>query len=329
MKGFRSLFNLVEKCDDLEIERVIDLSLEEIFDESISSSKLQHEELHNVYFMRGYYAFKKNEYDKSETFFERIYNCSHESYQYEKDIAVVSHLLGIIWTHKQLYLKAKDALERSIESLLKIGDQLYLAKVHNSYGNLLSLAPRCYNEAEKHYELALNICESEPGSHNLEIALTLNGLAELYLKEGKYDKALILCMRVLNIYENILLPENTSIVTTLNNLATVYCKMGGYGIALKICNRALGICENLFMHENSNVATTLNNLAMVYYKMGEYSRAFPLCKRTLDIRVNALGAEHLDVATSLNNLALLYDQMREREASTFCISELNIYENMY
>jgi CHAT domain-containing protein/Tfp pilus assembly protein PilF len=143
----------------------------------------------------------------------------------------------------------------------------------------------------------------------LEEAKALNQkVVELY-QAGRYQEALPLAQRVLEIREKALGPEHPGTAASLNNLAELYLDMGAYDKALPLYQRSLKICEKALGPEHPSTATSLNNLAGLYQVMGAYDKALPLYQRALKIFEKALGPEHPSTATSLNNLAMLYKDM--------------------
>src|SRR5271166_4859771 len=145
-------------------------------------------------------------------------------------------------------------------------------------------------------------------------------------KQGKYQEAIPLAEKAVEITRRLRGPEDTKTATSLNSLALLYWKMGEYAKAEPLYQEALRINQKVLGPEHPNTATSLNNLAMLYDEMGEYAKAGPFLQEGLRIRQKVLGTEHPSTATSLNNLAFLYDEMGEyvkaeplyREALRIC-----------
>ncbi|MBU1558141.1 tetratricopeptide repeat protein, partial [Patescibacteria group bacterium] len=130
-------------------------------------------------------------------------------------------------------------------------------------------------------------------------------VVELY-QEGKYDEAIHLAKKALELLEKALGPDHPDVAISLNNLAALYRSKADYTRAEPLYVRALAIREKALGPDHPDVATSLNNLAFLYKSKGDYTRAEPLYVRALAIWEKALGPDHPDVATSLNNLASLY-----------------------
>ncbi|HTN85194.1 MAG TPA: CHAT domain-containing tetratricopeptide repeat protein [Sorangium sp.] len=141
----------------------------------------------------------------------------------------------------------------------------------------------------------------------LEEAEQLNGRAVELEQAGRYDEAIPLARRALELRERALGSEHPHVAISLNNLAWLLQTKGDYAAAEPLFRRALAISERALGPEHPSVAIALNNLALLLKAKGDYATAEPLHRRALAIREKALGPEHPHVATSLNNLAgLLY-----------------------
>src|SRR6266542_2381441 len=123
---------------------------------------------------------------------------------------------------------------------------------------------------------------------------------------GKYDEALRLGERALEIREKRLGPDHLEVARSLNNLAHIYYIRGDYAKAEPLYRRALAILEKALGPDHPSVALSLNSLSTLYWMKGDDTRAEPLQQRALAIREKVLGPDHLDVAKSLNNLANIY-----------------------
>jgi len=143
----------------------------------------------------------------------------------------------------------------------------------------------------------------------LEEARVLNQQVVKLYQAGRYQDALPLAQRALEIREKALGPEHPDTAGSLNNLALLYQDMGAYDKALPLYQRALAIREKVLGPEDPLTAISLNNLAELYQDMGAYEKALPLYQRALAIKEKALGLEHPGTANSLDNLALLYKAM--------------------
>jgi tetratricopeptide (TPR) repeat protein len=120
---------------------------------------------------------------------------------------------------------------------------------------------------------------------------TLNQeVMELY-RAGKYDRAIVVAKKALEVAEKRVGPNHPDVATSLHSLASLYYNQGQYAQAETLYRRALTIRENALGPDHPDVATNLNNLAVLYKNQGQYAQAEPLLMRALAIQEKALGPE--------------------------------------
>ena len=67
----------------------------------------------------------------------------------------------------------------------------------------------------------------------------MNGLALLYLSQGRYGEAEPLLTEVLQLHREVLGPRHPSTMTSMDNLAALYVSQGRYGEAEPLLTEAL------------------------------------------------------------------------------------------
>src|SRR5271166_2525219 len=154
--------------------------------------------------------------------------------------------------------------------------------------------------------LACPASQSDDDEFNL-----LNQQVQTLFKQGKYQEAIPLAEKAVELAKRVYGPEQPNTAKSLNNLAELYWRMGEYAKAEPLYQEALRICQKVFGSEHPNTAAILNNLALLYKDMGEYVKAEPLYQEALRIYRKVLGPEDPHTATGLNNLAGLYEEMGE------------------
>ena len=136
-----------------------------------------------------------------------------------------------------------------------------------------------------------------------DLAYSLDRLARIYEKQGRYREALPLYRQALKIREQQLGSDHPDVATSLNNLAALYQAQGRYGEAEPLYQRSLQIREQQLGTDHPDVATSLNNLASLYDDQGRYGEAEPLYIRALEIGVKTLPAEHPKIALRQDNFS--------------------------
>src|SRR6266540_4067045 len=141
----------------------------------------------------------------------------------------------------------------------------------------------------------------------LQESRNLSKEARRLQRAGKYDEALRLGERALEIREKRLGPDHLEVARSLNNLAHIYYIRGDYAKAEPLYQRALVIREKALGPDHLEVADSLNSLSTLYWMKGDYAKSELPQQRALAIREKMLGPDHPDLATSLNNVAGIYN----------------------
>ena len=112
---------------------------------------------------------------------------------------------------------------------------------------------------------------------------TLNDEVNSLYQQGRYDRAVVVAKKALQVAEQTVGPDHPSVATSSNKLARLYVNQGQYAEAEPLYKRALAIREKALGADHPDVATSLNNLALLYHYQGQYAQAEQLYKRSLAI----------------------------------------------
>ena len=202
------------------------------------------------------------------------------------------------------------------------------AKLLNEVGHFLDESGQ-YADATSFLEQALTMREQVLGKEHLDVAQSLNNLAEHYRYQARYADAEPLYQRALAIRQQELGFEHPDVATSLNNLARPYHHLVQYAEAKSLYEQALAIRKRVLGSKHPDVADTLNDLALLYYDQGEYIQAKQLYEQALSIREQVLGLKHPDTANSLSGLASNYHEQGEHtQAKPLYEQALAIYEQV-
>jgi len=113
---------------------------------------------------------------------------------------------------------------------------------------------------------------------------TLNDEVMSLHKQGRYDRAIVVAKKALQVAEEAVGPDHPSVATSLNNLAFLYDAQGQYAQAEPLFKRSLAIREKALGPDHPSVATTLENMALLYRKTGREKAAEEREKRAAVIR---------------------------------------------
>lgn len=188
----------------------------------------------------------------------------------------------------------KNALELAEETKDKADIEVKIGKSLAGKGDFI--------EAERICEGILNLDESNFGK---EISGALTVIGGIHRIRGRYEKALALLRKSLEIYEK--MDDQEGVAFALNNLGLAELGRGEYEMALDHIGRGLEILEE--MGNPHTISTCLGNLAQATAMSGDYPEALGLLERSLRIR-EKIG-DLSGVSNCLNNMAVMFEDLGE------------------
>jgi TonB family protein len=124
--------------------------------------------------------------------------------------------------------------------------------------------------------------DSGTQAETAEAARLNDEVLRLY-REEKYDEALPVAKRVLELREKALGADDQMVAYALSNLANIYSRKGKFGEAEPLLQRALAVKERLHGAEGAAVVPELLNLTNLHFLRGEFEQAHALLGRALSI----------------------------------------------
>jgi tetratricopeptide (TPR) repeat protein len=121
--------------------------------------------------------------------------------------------------------------------------------------------------AENAWKQAIEMAQRFP-VNDPRLPTSLEGLAEVYWKQGRFDLAEPLCRRCFNIYESVLGPEHADVGVITNNLAMLYHAMGKLQLAESMYRRSLPIRVLTLGAEHPAVFNLMMNYSNVLIALG-------------------------------------------------------------
>jgi len=135
-------------------------------------------------------------------------------------------------------------------------------------------------------------------------------VAKLF-KEDKFDEALPLAKRALEIRERLLPRTDARIAMSLGYVGDLYMAKRDYDNAKKMFERLLALQEEQGGPNDVKLASTLDRLAVLYNRDGKPAKAEELYQRALALREKALGTEDVQVAETYYALGQFYRIRKE------------------
>eukprot|EP01126_Amoeba_proteus_P040981 TRINITY_DN4397_c0_g1_i13.p1 TRINITY_DN4397_c0_g1~~TRINITY_DN4397_c0_g1_i13.p1 ORF type:complete len:172 (-),score=45.25 TRINITY_DN4397_c0_g1_i13:223-738(-) len=140
---------------------------------------------------------------------------------------------------------------------------------------LLKIKGEDLDQAQQMHEVALAIQEKVLGHNHEAVAVTLNLLAEVARKQGKfeYDGAERLYVRALDINMKFFGEEHPEVAENLNGLAQVYKGQLNYPKAEQYFLKSITISEKTLGLTHPHVVNRYHNLADLYERWGRVDLA--------------------------------------------------------
>jgi eukaryotic-like serine/threonine-protein kinase len=172
-----------------------------------------------------------------------------------------------------------------------------------------------YDSAGPLLEEALKLRRQTLGEEQVEVAQSLNNLAEVLHKKSNYEAAEPLYRQALALQRKLLGQQHPDVAESLDNLAMVLVSRGNYKESEPLFHESLAMRRKLLGQEHAEVAESLNNLADLLRRKGDLAGAESLHREALVMRRKLYGNDHPEVAISLDNLGGLLGVKGDYEAA--------------
>jgi tetratricopeptide (TPR) repeat protein len=159
-----------------------------------------------------------------------------------------------------------------------------------------------YEAAERKLREAIAFAEEKFGPESIETAYTLNGLGMVFKYSGRFDDALPLYLRALDILERAV-GEAPSVATIYHNLGGAEHARRNFAAAEPYARRSVELRRALLGPDDPAVAEDEAAWAPILHALGRDDEAEQLLRRALPRLEQAYGAGHPEVAGAWNNLA--------------------------
>jgi tetratricopeptide (TPR) repeat protein len=186
-------------------------------------------------------------------------------------------------------------------------DDLARAKIANNLAALYQRQDR-FREAEVMYRCALQWRQKHLAAESVEVAYSLNNLAEVYRAEGRDWEARNLMETALRTLQQFH-ADAPGLPSVLNNLAIVRCRFGEVDQAEELLRTALRSYDWNPDTASREYGVTLNNLGKVLETKNDLLAARLLYEQAIGI-FEGLGAPaRKDLAGALANTGVLYQRL--------------------
>jgi eukaryotic-like serine/threonine-protein kinase len=174
------------------------------------------------------------------------------------------------------------------------------------FGNFALNAKSDPARASELFGKALNIYRNTIGNQNLQVAATLNGLADAAVWMSDYPLAEHYEREALSIFQETVSRNHPDNAVALATLGSILTQRGKYSEAEQVLNEALQIEHNVFGIDNPRIATTESDLGVLYDREGDMPRAIGATETALKLTRDRLGSNHYLTGYYLDSLAALF-----------------------
>lgn len=150
--------------------------------------------------------------------------------------------------------------------------------------------------------------ENQATTADLAEATRLSQLVVSLHKQGKFDEALPLAKRVLEIRQKILGSEHELVGRASENLGSLYLAKKQYNEAAKAFQRSVSVYEKVNGPFDPKLADVLDDLAWSSYGAGDTVKAEDCLQRALAIRKKAAGPDSSEAGEALYMLGMFYQK---------------------
>ena len=179
-----------------------------------------------------------------------------------------------------------------------------------------------YQEAQKHFERALELRRRTLGVEHPDTLKAMNMLGVALAEEGKLGEAAELFNQLVEVRRRVLGPDHRDTLTAMSNLGNMYDAQGKYAEAAGLDRRLLESRRRLLGPEHPDTLNSMNNLALDYKNEGKYDEAEALHSKIFEIRRRLLGPEHPDTLLTMFNLAVADDNVGKFDEARRLINQV-------
>ena len=256
----------------------------------------------DTYLELGLYAESENQMERALALRRRVLGAEH------KDTLNSELELSELYQHEGKYAAAEALLNNLLEADRRLGRENApeaIQALHTLAG--IAVDSRAdYARAESLDRRVLEIERRVLGETNAVTLATMNNLAAVLAREGKYPQAEELYRTLVETKRRVLGAEHPSTLTSLNGLGVLYRNEGKYSEAEPVLRSVLEARRHAMGEQHRDTLASMNGLGLLYLMEGKYTDAEPLLTHAAETAVHVLGEDNPDTQSCLNNLAELY-----------------------
>jgi len=186
-------------------------------------------------------------------------------------------------------------------------DDLSRAKIANNLGGLYQRQER-FPDAERMFRSVLQWRQKNLPAASIEVAYSLNSLAEIYRMEGRDWEARNLMETALRTLQQFH-ADAAALPVILSNLATVLLRFKEFDDAEELLRSVLISYQKQGQTSGRDYAVALNNLGQVLESKNDFEAAASLYQQAIEIFERLGATARIDLSATLANAGELYQSL--------------------
>jgi tetratricopeptide (TPR) repeat protein len=165
-----------------------------------------------------------------------------------------------------------------------------------------------WRDGSKLFEQSLELSRQSLGPTHFHTVVNLNRLANVYVVQGKIDRAESLYLEALAV-ERVSFPNDVQTAHSLAGLSSIHTRAGKCAEGLAEAEEALSITLRAVGENDPETGMAYANVAQIHRAAGHTDRALPLLHKAQVIFERTLGPTHPRVASVLSQegIALMHE----------------------
>lgn len=211
-------------------------------------------------------------------------------------------------------ITAREILEQGVQRLQEsFTDRPFVqAELLGTIGSVQT-SLGLYEEARAPIAQALDILRTRADVDSLELATTLENLANLERIAGNTSASLALMEEALGIRERSPEPNDLQLAVTLSRVAILKLRQLDHAAARDLILRSLAVRERVQGPDHPDAGGTLHTLGGIHFDMGEFEEARAVHERALRLQRISLGEDHPQIASALSSLAKIASEQQRHD----------------
>jgi eukaryotic-like serine/threonine-protein kinase len=211
-------------------------------------------------------------------------------------------------------ITAREILEQGVQRLQEsfMDRPLVQAELLRTIGSVQT-SLGLYEEARGPIAQALDIMRTRADVDSLELATTLENLANLERIAGNTSASLALMEEALGIRERSPEPNDLQLAVTLSRVAILKLRQLDYAGARDLILRSLAVRERVQGPDHPDAGGTLHTLGGIHFDLGEFEEARIVHERALRLQRISLGEDHPQIASALSSLAKIASEQQRHD----------------